>query len=166
MDKQIRKAGLRAARRHPWEALRISLLAVRHRRAVVMLSKATRRASRLTMTAKQAAANPKVQAEARLAVSDLARAGQRARRVGVANAYNDKQVVTQLRQASSHVSRAVAAARHPRPKRRIIRATAITAGAGALGGAAYTGWRAYSGPPSNLREPATATDDGASQPPA
>ena len=92
MDKQIRKAGLRAARRHPWEVLRISLLAVRHRRAVVKLSKATRRASRLTMTAKQAAANPKVQAEARLAVSDLARAGQRARRVGVANAYNDKQV--------------------------------------------------------------------------
>ncbi len=146
MNKQIRKAGLRAVRRHPGEVLRISLFAGRHWKAVARMVKATRRASRLSGTVKQVAANPKVTAEARLAVSGLARAGQRARRVGLANVFGDKQVATQLRQASSHASNAVAAARHPRPGHRILRATAIVAGAGALGGAAYAGWRTYSRP--------------------
>ena len=59
-------------------------------------------------------------------------------------AFSDKQVASQLRQASSHASNAVAAARHPQPSHRFVRMTAITAGAGALGGAVYTKWRAHS----------------------
>ena len=149
MNKQIRRVGLQAVQRHPREALRVSLLAGRHRKTVAWMIKATRQASRFTVTVKHAAANPKVTAEARLAVSGLARAGQRARRLGVANVFGDKQVATELRQVSSHASNALAAARHRRPGRRIVRATAITAGAGALGGAAYIGWRAYSRPPAS-----------------
>ena len=141
MNKQIRRAGMRAARRNPREASRITLFGARHWQAVARATKAMRRASRVTATVRQVAANPKVTAEAKLAVSGLARAGQRARRVGIANLGNDPQVATELRQASSHASNAVAAARHPRHEKGIARATAITAGAGALGGAAYITWR-------------------------
>ncbi len=141
MNKRITRAGLRAARQNPHEASRITLFAVRHWHAAARVTKAMRRASKLTATVRQVAADPKVTAEAKLAVSGLARAGQRARRVGIANLGNDQQVATELRRASSHASNAVAAARHPRAEKRIARATAITAGAGALGGAAYVTWK-------------------------
>ena len=85
------------------------------------------------------------------------RAGKRAQRIGVANASSDKQIAAQLRQAERHASRALAAARHPRRRHRVVRTTTIVTGAGALGGAAYAGWRAYVQPQHPAQTEAQAT---------
>lgn len=146
MNTKILSAGSRTVGRHPGTALRVSLVAIRHRRAILVVTNATRRATRLGATVTRAAANPSVQTEASSAVSSLVLAGKRARRVGVANAPGDKQVVAQLRRAGRHATKALAAARHARRKRRVVRTTTIVTGAGALGGAAYAGWRAYGRP--------------------
>jgi len=143
MNTKIVSTGSRAVRRHPGNALRVSLLAIRHRRAILVVTHATQRAAELGSTVKRAAANPKVQAEASSAVSTLVLAGKRARRVGVAKAPSDKQVAAQLRRAGRHATNAITAATHPRRKRRVVRTTTILTGAGALSGAAYAGWRAY-----------------------
>jgi hypothetical protein len=147
MNTKIISAGSRTAARHPRKTMQISLVAIKHRRAILVLTKATRRAAQLGGTVKQAAANPKVQAEASSAVSSLVRAGKRARRVGAAKAPTDKQVASQLREAGRHASKAMTAATQRRRRGRVVRTTTIVTGAGALGGAAYAGWRAYGRPP-------------------
>ena len=85
----------------------------------------------------------KVQSETSAAMSSLVLAGKRARRVGVAKAPNDKKVALQLRRAGRHASKAITAATHPRRRHPVLRTTTIVTGAGALGGAAYAGWKAY-----------------------
>ena len=161
MNTKILGAGSRTVGRHPGTAVRVSLLAIRHRRAILVVTNATRRATQLGATVKRAAANPKVQTEASSVVSSLVLAGKRAQRIGVANAPSDKQVAAQLRQAGRHASRALAAARHPRRKHRVVRTTTIVTGAGALGGAAYAGWRAYGQPlhPAQTEAQATRTPE-------
>lgn len=143
---KILTTGSRTVGRHPGKALRVSLIAIRHRRAILVVTKATRRATELGATVKRATANPKVQAEASSAVSSLVLAGKRARRVGVAKATTDKKVAAQLQRAGRHASKALTAARHPRRKRRVVRTTTIVTGAGALGGVAYAGWKTYGRP--------------------
>jgi hypothetical protein len=165
MNTKVLDAGARLARRHPKKALRVSVFAIRQRRAILMVVNTTRRATELGSAVKQAAGNRKVQSETSSAVSSLVLAGKRARRVGVASAPNDKQVAAQLRQAGRHASKAIIAARRPRP-RRVARTTTIVTGAGALGGAAYAGWRVYARPPLKPYEPALAPDPNGAQPPA
>jgi hypothetical protein len=113
---------------------------------VVVVTAARRRASRFAATAKTALEDPKVRAEARAAASAIALAGERARRVGVANARSDKKLRAHLHRAQRHATRAAGAARHPRSRHPAVRRTMIVTGAGALGGAAYAGWRAYGRP--------------------
>src|SRR5215472_5032774 len=123
MNTKILSVGSRAAARHPGKAMRVSLVALKHRRAILVVTKATRRAAQLGGTVKQAAGNRKVQTEASSAVSSLVRAGKRARRVGAAKAPSDKQVASQLRAAGRHASKAMTAATHPRRRRRVVRTT-------------------------------------------
>jgi hypothetical protein len=126
--------------------LKLSLLAIRHRKAVRQVSRAARGAALVTATVKQATADPRVAAEIKLALADVAGASQRAREVGVTNVYRDEQLSAALRHASSHLSGAVDAARHPRRSHRLARALAVAAGAGAVGSVAYASWRAISRP--------------------
>jgi hypothetical protein len=155
------KAGSKEAARHPLEAWRLSVLAVRYRQALMDATRAAQSAARLGAAAKQAAANPKVQAETRRAAARLVLAARRAREVGVANASGDKQIATELRRAREHAARAIIAARYPKPKRHLVRTTLILTGAG---GAAYAGWRVYARPQLDAA-PAwpdtTGTEDGA-----
>jgi hypothetical protein len=146
MNAKVLSTGSKEAGRHPVKAFRISMFALRHRKAVMVVTTATRRASAFAASAKQAAGNPKVQSEARSAWSGLMLAGKRARDVGVSNASTDKKVAEHLRRARRHGSKALVAARNPKPDRRIVRTTTIVTGAGALGGAAYAGWRIYARP--------------------
>jgi hypothetical protein len=101
---------------------------------------------------RDSAANPRVRAETRLALASLVLAGQRARKVGITGASSDKRVLAQLQQARRHAGKAVATARHARRRQRVIRAFTVIAGAGAVGGAAYAGWkaRAEPEPPTNV----------------
>jgi hypothetical protein len=144
MKTKLLAVGSRTASRHPGKALRVSLLAIRYRRAILLVTRSARRATELGSTVSRVAADPKVRTEAGSSVSSLVLAGKRARRVGVAKAPSDKQVAAHLRRAGRHASRAMTTARHPR--RRILRTTTIVTGAGALSGAAYVGWRAYGRP--------------------
>jgi hypothetical protein len=139
--------GARTVRRHPGKAVRLSVFAIKQRRAVLMLVSATRRAAEVGSTVKEAAGNKKVQSEASSAVSSLMLAGKRARRVGVTHAPGDKQVALQLQRAGRHASKAMTAARRPKHKRPVVRTATFVTGAGALGGAAYAGWRVYARPP-------------------
>ncbi len=140
---KLRKAGEEEAERHPRQLLRISLFAERHRKGVSRTIKTARRASQLTRMVRRTAGNPKVQAETRLAVSDLVGAVQRARRVGMPQALADGLFAEHLRHASTHASEAMAASRSTRPRHSIARATAIIVGACLLAGAIYAGWRTY-----------------------
>ena len=151
MNTTILRFGTRAAARHPGEALRVSALAVRYRRALMAAADAA-------ATLKESTANPRVRAEARLAVSSLVLAGKRARKIGFADATSDRRVMAQLRQARRHAGRAVRTTRRARRRHRVIRATRIIAGAGALGGAAYAGWK--------LRADAETADRTPASPPA
>jgi hypothetical protein len=157
MNTKVLSAGTRTVRRHPGKALRLSLFAIKRRRAILMVIDTTRRAAHVGATVKQAASNPRVQTETSSAISSLARASRRAQRVGVAKAPNDKQVAAQLRRAGRHASKAMEAATHPRRRHPVLRTTTIVTGAGALGGAAYAGWKAY-----DRSSPSTLTVNSAS----
>jgi hypothetical protein len=88
----------------------------------------------------------KVGVESRRAAKDASRAARRAKRVGVAKALTDKRVARDLRRATQHASKAASLAVAQR--RRRVRTTAVlVVGTGALAGAAYGGWRKYSGSP-------------------
>jgi len=160
---KIISAGTRTVRRHPGKALQLSVFAIKRRRAVLMMVNTTRRAAQVGSELKQAAGNRKVQSEAGSAMSSLVLAGKRARRVGVTHAPADKQVALQLRRAGLHASKAMTAARRPKNKRPVVRKATIVTGAGALGGAAYAGWRVYSRPfnPEESPQPATTVPETA-----
>ena len=158
MNTKIVRFGTREAVKHPGGAFRLSAAAVRYRRAILGTAAAAAQARRYAGTMKDSAANPKVRAEARLALASLVLAGQRARKVGITGASSDKRVLGQLRQAQRHAGKAVATARHARRRQRVIRAFTVIAGAGAVGGAAYAGWKTRA-------EPGPATDVALSSPP-
>lgn len=101
------------------------------------------RATRLVDPVGVAFRSPKAQAEARWVVRDLVLAARRARRVGVSNALDDKQVLRHLRGAANHASNAAGVVTRTRPPRRLVRAGVITAGASALASGAYAGWRSF-----------------------
>jgi hypothetical protein len=155
---KVLDAGARMARRHPRKAVKVSVFAVRQRRAILMMVNATRRATEVGSSIKQAAGDRKVQSETSAAMSSLVLAGKRARKVGVASAPGDKQVAAQLHRAGRHASKALLAARRPRRGHRVVRTTTIVTGAGALGGAAYAGWRVYARPPLSSAEPVHSLD--------
>jgi hypothetical protein len=140
---KVLEAGTRIAARHPKRTLKVSVLAIRRRRAILMVVNGTRAAAKAGSTVKQAAGDRKVKSETSAAVSSLMLAGKRARRVGVANAPADKQVAAQLHRAGRHASKALIAARRPRHRHPVLRTTTIVTGAGAVGGAAYAGWKVY-----------------------
>jgi hypothetical protein len=150
---KVISVGTRTVRRHPGKAMRLSVFALKRRKAILLIVDGTRRATQVGSEIKQAAGNRKVQSEASSAMSSLMLAGKRARRVGVTNAPADKQVALQLRRAGLHASKAMTAARRPKQKRPVVRTATIMTGAGALGGAAYAGWRAYARPPLQPYEP-------------
>jgi hypothetical protein len=150
---KVLDAGARMARRHPRKTLKLSVFAVRQRRAILMVVNATRRATEVGSSIKQAAGDRKVQSETSAAVSSLVLASKRARQVGVASAPSDKKVAAQLNRAGRHASKAIMAARRPRRRNRVARTTTIVTGAGALGGAAYAGWRVYARPSLQVQEP-------------
>lgn len=152
MNTKIVRFGTREAAKHPRGALRLSASAVRYRAALMGAVAAAAQARRYAETMKESAANPRVRAETRLALASLVLAGQRARKVGIAGASSDKRVLAQLRQARRHAGKAVTTARHARRRQRVIRRVTVLAGAGAVGGAAYAGWKARAEPeaPANV----------------
>ena len=154
MNAKVLETGTRMARRHPRKTLQLSMFAIRRRRAIVIVVNSARRATELGSAVKQAAGDRKVQSETSAAMSSLVLAGKRARQVGVAHAPGDKKVAVQLHRAGRHASKALVAARRPRRGHRVVRTTTIVTGAGALGGAAYAGWRVYARPASPPYEPA------------
>ena len=135
------KIGLWALRRHPHELLGASVFAARHRAAVVRTVGIGRQAAQLTRLSRRTLADPNVQTEARLAVSELSQVVRRARKLGMARALEDKQTIKHARQGFSHVSNAVTAATATRRKHSIRRPFAITLGSGALLGASCAGWK-------------------------
>jgi hypothetical protein len=143
MNRRIRRVGLRTIRRHPRAVLRASLFAGRHWRGVTGIAGAVLPVTRRAQGAAQAVTDPRVRSEARLAVTGLADAARRARRLGIAGALEDKRIAAQLRGASRHASNAVAAGRSPR-RRPVARASVVSAGVGALAAAGYVGWRVCS----------------------
>ena len=137
------RIGWWALRRHPRELLATSVFAGRHHEAVAWTAGIGRRASRLTGLVRQTLADPTVQKETRLAVSDLSQVVQRARKLGMARVLDDRQTVKQAEQAFAHISKAVTAATAPRRRRSIIRPFTLTLGGGSLLSAAYVGWKRY-----------------------
>jgi hypothetical protein len=137
----------RAVRRRPRKAVAIALFALKHQRGLRAVTGATQRASQSAATARQVAANPKARKQTRLALSAMALASERAREVGLTNAAHDRRFASHLRHAREHASKAITFAQRATRKRRTLRKTAtITIGAGALGGAAYAGWKMYGNP--------------------
>lgn len=120
--------------------------ALRHRKGLLAVTHATQRVSRSAATARRVAGNRKVQREMRLALSSIALARERARKVGLVRAPRDRRLAAHLQHAGQHASKAMMFAERARRNRRIGRTTttvvAVT-GAGALGGAAYAGWKVY-----------------------
>jgi hypothetical protein len=148
--------------------LAIALFALKHQRELRALNRAAERASRTAGTARRVAANPRVRKEVRLALAAIALASKRAREVGVAHAPRDRRLASHLRHAGQHASKAMTIAERVSRKRRNVRKTAtISIGAGALGGAAYAGWKMYGRPEpaavySPLSQAAQSTADKAS----
>lgn len=128
-----------AARRHPRELLRASVLAGRHPKAVVRGIKLGRRAMRVSGAFREAMSDPRAQAEAKSALASIRCVAKRVRKVGLTNALGDKQVAEHVRRASTHASRAVAVARHPKRRRSFVVPLTATVSVGALAGAAYIG---------------------------
>lgn len=134
-------------RRHPRRALVIALFALEHLRGLRALNRAAERASRSAGAARRVAANRRVRKELRLALAAITLASERARKVGVVRAPGDRRLASHLRHAGHHASKAITIAeRVSRRRRNVRKAATITIGAGALGGAAYAGWKMYGRP--------------------
>jgi hypothetical protein len=144
--------------------LAIALFALKHQLKLRQVTRAAERASRSAATARRVAANPRFRNEVRLALAAIALASGRAREVGVARAPGDRRLASHLRHAGQHASKAMTIVERLSRKRRNLRKTAtITIGAGALGGAAYAGWKLYGRPrPATVPSPLSQ----AAQPPA
>jgi hypothetical protein len=133
--------------RHPYKTLRVSLFALRHRKGLLAVKHVTEHASRIGATTRRVARDRRVRRETRLALSAVALANKRARKIGLAHTLGDRQVATHLRHAGDHASKAMTFAERARHGRRIGRTTTIiVVGTGALGGAAYAGWKVYGQP--------------------
>jgi hypothetical protein len=152
MNVKLVRLGTKEAAKHPRGAMRVSAAAIRYRRALMAAAQTAGRAREYGATVKESASNPKVRAEARLALASLVLAGQRVRTVGILDAPGDKRVMAQLLQARRHAGKAVMTARTARRRRRVMRAMTVIAGASAVGGAAYAGWKVRPHP-----EPAATT---------
>ena len=148
--------------RHPRKALAVALFALRHQRRLRAVNRASQRASQSAAAARRVAGNRKVRKETRLALSAMTLASERALRIGLVGAPRDKEVASHLRHAGQHVSKAITIAERVSRNRRSVRETAtITIGAGALGGAAYAGWKMYGRPePSPAPSPISQTTPG------
>ena len=133
-----------ALRRHARELADTSVFATRHRAATVRNVNISRRAARLTRLIQQTLADPDVQTEARLAVSDLSQVVQRARKLGITRALDDKQTIKHAQQGFAHISKAVTATTATRRRRSIRRTLAITLGSGSLIGATCAGSKRHS----------------------
>ena len=123
---------------------------------------AARQAARYGAIAKQSGANPKVRAEAQMAMLSLAVAARRAQEIGIADAAADKRVMAQLGQAQRHTAKAVRIARRPRRRARVFRAIVVLVGAGVVGSAAYGKWKPRATPQQPTDLPAQRTADLAS----
>ena len=144
----------KGVRRHPRKALAVALFAFRHQRKLRAVNSASQRASQSAAAARRVATNRKVRKETRLALSAMTLASERALKVGLVGAPRDRQIASHLRHARHHASKAIAIAERVSRRRRGVRKTAtITIGAGALGGAAYAGWRMYGQPQPSTEQP-------------
>ena len=97
---KVLRIGTREAVRHPQGTLRVTAAALRYRRPLLAAALAARKAARYGAIAKQSAANPRVRAEALMAMLSLAAATERAQETGIVDAATDKRVMTQLGQAN------------------------------------------------------------------
>jgi hypothetical protein len=142
---KVTKLGLRTLRRHPKRALRLSLLAVRHRTAVARVVRVGRQGARLVHALQDtAAAHPAAAAGATSALTSLARAGGKARRVRAAGSHGGAEAAADARPLVKHRAEASSDEHRPRTRRRVVLAAALTAGVGAVGGATLAGWRGLS----------------------
>jgi hypothetical protein len=142
MNMKILRLGTREAVRHPGGAARL----FKYRRALMAAAGAAGHARQYGTSVRETATNPKVRAETRLAMASLILAGQRARKLGLVDATGDKRVIAQLRQAQRHAGRAVTTVQRERRRRRVVHRAVLLAGAGALSGAAYAGWKVRAQP--------------------
>lgn len=86
--------------------------------------------------------DPSVQAETKALVSELVDASRRARKIGLMQAFGDKQVGRRLSSASRHASLAFAAGRGTRRQRSSgWRKVAVTGGVALTAGSAYVAWK-------------------------
>lgn len=94
--------------------------------------------------ARQALADPRVQAEAKSSLTHLMRASRRVYEIGPTQAIDDKKLRRHLSRASNHASNAVDSALHPRRSQTWLRSFAIIGGAALAVSSAYAAWRAHS----------------------
>lgn len=95
--------------------------------------------------ARAAVGDPYVQAETKALLSDLTRASQRARKIGLTNLLDDKLLSSRLSGASRHASNALDGARGRRRRRNASwRVLAATGAAAVTAASAYAGWKIQS----------------------
>ncbi len=145
MTVNVRQMGLRAIRKHPEQARRMSLFAVRHWRVLAAAVAAWRRFDKSTLRARDVLADPAVNAETAAALSELSAAAKRVRKIGLSRAVHDAQVGDRLARASGHARRAAGAAAHPHRRRHRTRRTLLTSlSLGLAGATAYAASRTHS----------------------
>ena len=92
--------------------------------------------------ARAAFGDPRVRAETRALLSELADASRRAREIGVTKAFDDKLIARRLSRAARHASEALDGARGRRRRRSASRrAFAATIVVGLAVGSAYAAWK-------------------------
>lgn len=132
-------------RRHPRPAGRFGLYVGRHPKKILNAIQLARRAMKLTGALQEALTDPRAKAEATSAMASITTATRLVREAGLANALADEHIRRELRRASTHASRAIAFARHPKPRRSLAVPLVATVAATALTGAAYFGLNRYLG---------------------
>jgi hypothetical protein len=140
MNAQMRELGWWAVRRQRRRLFLLMLFVLRHRRLITRVMLVLKARQELLDTVRRGANDPRVRAEVRRATADLNEAFQRAREVGVPAALYDDRLMSGLRGASTHASKAATAARNPRRGhgRAVV---AAVVGTGLLVGGLYVGAR-------------------------
>jgi hypothetical protein len=139
--KQVPVIGMWIVRRHKRKALKASLFAIRHRRAIALAVATGRGVARATQAAR---AQPDVVPETKKAVRELQRAALRAREIGPRAALADARVAKQLSRAANHIGKAAVAARRAERRRRILaRSAAFGVGVGILAAGAVATKRRF-----------------------
>ena len=142
VQRRLARLGVVAAFRYRRPLLRlVKAAAGRPQRTATVLNNGRR----LRATAKQLRANPKAQRHAREAARAARRAVTKGRKLGVSRAVTDQGFLNDLRAAAGAMSRGVAAAQTPPPRRG--RAARLVFGVGMVGAGAYAGYRAYRAQP-------------------